>query len=129
MLYAEWFKYESLQPRAIWLAEFCANESKDWFLEIGPLPKQVYFIEEVGLCQKTLWEWQRFYTLTYVQPWNLTEFRHNPAFVQGYVFEVGTCYFATDSKGRLIVEMFFGTQYGRGYLIDSQGHIQESWAS
>lgn len=131
MLYDEWFKYEELQPCAMWLAEFPASlsDGHNWFLHVGPNAKRAYFVEKIGWQEKTLCEWQRFYALSHVQPWNTSEFPHWPPLLRDGVFEIGFCWFAQDDEGKLEVAMTFGPRYGRGYLFAADGTVLDAWVS
>ena len=81
------------------------------------LPQRVWFLNERGLHPRNVWEWQRFYTVHFEQPWCSKFFSKEPAIVFG-AGKIGMAAFAPIAgTGRYYLETQWDGRWGHGWEV------------
>jgi hypothetical protein len=98
------------------------------------LPNKVWFLDNNGLYQHSIWEFQRFIVVHGFQPWCLLTTKERTK-VFGDPHEIGLVAFAHyDKSNDIYLEKIWGGRYGRGLriIVDSSDSIinyNDLWVS
>ena len=91
-------------------------------------PCNAWFLDESGLKERSVWDYQWFHVFQFVQPWSsLWPNLPNPALWGRHRYEIGLVSFAPLEGQELIyVEYIWGGTYGRGDLmrVSEQGALE-----
>ncbi|GHF46838.1 hypothetical protein HNQ07_002450 [Deinococcus metalli] len=124
-----WFRYESLCPRAMWLVELhhgvveSGEDAYSW-------PLRAFFVDHCGHTDRSVFEWRRFYVSQWQPIWHVGQDPPRRAGHRPDVYEIGLASFTrTLDTGVLTVEMMFGPLYGRGCELSATGECTTVWVS
>lgn len=129
ILYDDWFRYDDLCPRAMWLIDL-PYDQPGYFLNLERWPRSVYFLQHIGMQKKSPLDWRRFYLMQWGHAWHTgAEFPRRDAPLPD-VFDVGLASFAVNPEsGNLVLDITFVPKYGRGYELASDGTLGRTWVS
>lgn len=127
VLYDDWFRYENLCPRAMWLVELpFAERDRDPYL----WPVRTFFLEHFNMTAKSVFDWRRFYLFQWNSSWHVGQDPPRGDHPRPQVFDIGVGTFTQNlESGGLSVDLTFGPLYGRGYELTLEGQRLSTWTS
>ena len=132
----EWFSLpEKFKPAATWIRKYPPvpldlDEVNDTTMS----PELVWFLDESGLRQESIWKWRRFLVIHWQQPW-CSSICKEPSDIFGNPHEIGLAAFAPYLDSDMFyVEMQWGGRFGSGWqvVINKHGKAQrklKTWVS
>ena len=116
-------EWESLpadsRPWGVWLRHYAplAADTINLGINTGP-PLQAWFLDKVGLSERSVWEFQRFLVTHWVQPWCGRIWKERSLPVSTGAHEIGLAAFARyEDSSDVYLDWIWGGLWGRGWRI------------
>lgn len=127
LLYHDWFRYDELCPRAMWVVELPFHQGEH---DPYQWPLRAFFLDHLGMVEKGVFDWRRFYLMQWSSSWHVGQDPPRRTAPKPSVFEVGVGSFTQSPVGKgLSVDLTFGPLYGRGYEVSPEGQLSSIWVS
>jgi hypothetical protein len=133
-------EWESLSERfkpmaGVWIRQYAPMPLElDEVNDQTMFPHAVWFLDETGLRQESIWKWRRFLVIHWQQPW-CSRVGKEPSGIFGHPHEIGLTAFAPYLESdRFYVEMQWGGRFGSGWqvVVNDYGRAQrklKTWVS
>lgn len=117
------------KPWGIWIRYYLAipfNQDCNFYGD----PIAVWFIAENGKKEKNIWDWKRFETIHFIQPWCMKIFREpysKTIATTNKIYEIGFAGFAPfESQNDFYIEFIWGGLSAFGYrvVVDENDEIK-----
>jgi hypothetical protein len=128
---SEWRSLPSeYQPWGIWIREYAPIQN-DVTHGVGykKVPQNVWFLTKDGISERSIWEFERFRTVQFEQPWCKRMFHEPLALQSKRTFEIGLTAFAQyEDTLNAYLEFTWGGLWGRGWRMtfDENGTLINS---
>lgn len=94
-------------------------------VDASVLPQRVWFLDKYGLHSRNIWEWQRFYTVHFEQPWCSKFFSMEPVPVFG-AGQIGLAAFASFAGAdNYYLEMLWDGKWGKGWEVSPTANSKD----
>jgi len=112
----EWHSLPAtFRPWGVWIRKCVALSPDEDQINTLLMPQAVWFLDERGVHSHSVWEWQRFYTVHFKQPWCHKFFSMEPAAAFG-AGKIGMAAFAPiDGRQSWYLETQWDGRYGHGW--------------
>ena len=108
----------SLCPWGVWIRKYSQMPPGKDQVDASVLPQWVWFLDKYGLHSRNVWEWQRFYTVHFEQPWCSKFFSMEPVHVFG-AGQIGLAAFAPYAgMDNYYLETLWDGRWGHGWEIN-----------
>jgi len=132
---SEWRKLPTPHPPwGVWIRQYPEMGLNEDHLNASLRPHRVWFLDKSGVHPRSVWEWQRFYTVQFEQPWCSRIWAKEPvkAFGAGQIAVAGFAPFAGTGSYYLEVQWNGLWGYGDEVALSADGSLlllRDLWIS